>query len=137
MAKLIVGDGYEASVRNRLGVKSNELPDADINDKFIIDFAESIIIERVPDYATITSSTDLLYLQNAVICYVCYLLLPSMPRRIKTQVQTLDVTWKIEKTDWEKLGVDLIGELEHSLSKVTSVSVVYSDVVIMKIAKRS
>ncbi len=138
MPTSILQTGYEDSIRTRLGVKASDLPNTDINDRFIVGLAEAYIIKRVPNYATITDTTELLYLENAVVCYVCYLLLPSMPRRVKTQVQTLDVSWKIEKTDWEKLGADLLSDMELSLTKITSVTVdSATEIVIMDIAKRS
>lgn len=138
MATVILQSGYEDSIRTRLGVKASDLPDADINDKFVAGLAEAYMIKRVPDYASITDLTDSLYLQNAVVSYICFLLIPSMPRRVKTQVQTLDVSWRTDKTDWDKLGMDLLSDMELSLTKITSVSVdTATEIVIMDIAKRS
>ena len=83
MAYSILKEGFEKSVRTKMGVKPSELGDEDINDKFISELAESVTIKRVPDYGKIVDPVDLMFLESAVIYYICYLLAPTMPNKIK------------------------------------------------------
>jgi hypothetical protein len=120
----ILEPGFENLVRAKLGVSEYELPDADINNIFISEMAESVIKKRVPDYKLITDEEDLLYLKNAVLSYICYLLAPSMPNRIKVDVQTIDVRWKKDKVDWEANAQKYLNEVEAYLSNITTVDVI-------------
>jgi hypothetical protein len=138
MPSTILPSGYEDSIRTRLGVRSAELPDEAINDRFILNIAETYITKRVPDYLSISSDSDQLYFENAIICYICHLLCPSMPRRVKTQVQTLDVGWKTEKVDWVSLAQEFLDDMENSLTQLTTVTVDSTTaIIIMDIAKRT
>lgn len=113
----ILQEGYEKTVRAKFGVSELELPDEDINDPFILDMAEAAVIERVPNYDTIDDAVHKLKIQAAVIAYICFLLAPSMPRRLDIEVGTMDMRWKKDKVDWGKMAekflaefYDLVGE---------------------------
>lgn len=131
----ILKDGFERSVRTRMGVKESELPDEDINDKFIAGLAETVTIKRVPDYEKITDEKDLMFLESAVIYYTCYLLAPTMPNKIKYKVSTIEVKWEKLKTDWEKRAEEFLILYEEALSQIETVSVVTTQSEIFKIAK--
>ena len=120
----ILEPGFENLVRIQLGVSEYELSDADINNISISELAESVIKKRVPDYKLITDESDLLYLKNAVISYICYLIAPSMPNRIKIDVQTIDVRWKKDKIDWDANAQTYLNAVEAYLSNITTVDVV-------------
>jgi len=119
---LILSAGYEVVVRTKLGAKENELPDADINQPLVVDLAEATIIKRVPNYSSVAAS-EKLFLENAVVSYICYLLCPSMARRVNQEVTTIDVKWKKEKVDWEARAQAFLADVESSLSQITSVTV--------------
>ena len=119
----ILDPGFESLVRSKLGVTEYELSDSDINNILISEVAESVIKKRVPDYKLITDTTDLLFLKNAVVAYICYLLAPSMPNRIKYDVQTIDVRWKKDKVDWEANADKYLSEVEACLQQITTVDV--------------
>jgi hypothetical protein len=121
----ILTSGYEDAVRSRLGVKAHELPDADINQRTVVDLAESVVISRVPTYDTITDDSDKLWLENAVIAQACALLCTGMTRRLNIEVKTIDVTWKKDKVRWEEVAQQFIAELDFALSQITSVPVNY------------
>ncbi len=131
----ILKDGFEKSVRTRMGVKESELPDEDINDKFIAGLAETVTIKRVPEYEKITDEKDLMFLESAVIYYTCYLLAPTMPNKIKYKVSTIEVKWEKLKTDWEKRAEEFLISYEEALSQIETVSVVTTQSEIFRIAK--
>lgn len=120
---LILQPGYENTVRLRLGVKQSELPDLDIQDRLVTDLAEAITINRIPNYNLITDQKDLLFLQNAVINYICYLLSPSMARRVNQEVSTIDVKWKKDKINWEERAEKFLIDFENAVNSITSVEV--------------
>lgn len=124
MALKILQDGYEDTIRNRFGVSEGELPTATIGDKFIADLAEAMVIKRVPLYSTITDPYEKTMLELAAISYVCYLLAPTMSRRLNIEVQTIDVKWKKEKVDWDRLIQQFLTDFEYALSQIESVEII-------------
>lgn len=126
---LILSEGFENTVRLKLGIDIDELTNEELNDPLIIDLAEEEIIKRVPEYASISDTAELLFLRNAVVSYICYLVCPSMERRLNTKVTTLDTKWEKAKIDWEKRALAYLNEVDASLSKITSVPVLtgYTD----------
>lgn len=131
----ILQEGFEDSVRTKMGVKSSELKTEDINDKFVAGLAENVVIKRVPDYESIVDPVDLMFLESAVIYYICYLLAPTMPNKIKYKVSTIEVKWEKLKTDWEKRAEEFLIAFEEALSQIESVSVVTIQSDIFRIAK--
>lgn len=131
----ILKEGFEDSVRTRLGVKKSELSDEEIRDKFIAELAETVVIKRVPDYASITDERDQMFLESAVNYYICYLLAPTMPNRIKYKVSTIDLKWEKLKTDWEKRAEEFLSAYEDALSQIETVEVTTVQSDIFRIAK--
>lgn len=120
---LILTIGYETAIRSKLGAKKSELPDEEINQPLIVDLAEAVVTKRVPEYSSITDAVDLLLIQNAVVSYICYLIAPSMGRRVNQEVTTIDVKWKKEKVDWDERAQQFLADYENSLSQITTVEV--------------
>jgi len=135
LAYKILKEGFEDSVRTRLGVKKSELPDEDIRNRFIADLAETVVIKRVPDYDKITDEKDLMFLESAINYYICYLLAPTMPNKIKYKVSTIEVKWEKLKTDWEKRAEEFLALYEEALSQIETVNVVIPQSDIFRIAK--
>lgn len=131
----ILKEGFEDSVRTRMGVKKSELPDEDIRDKFIANLAETMTIKRVPDYENITDERDLMFLESAVNYYICYLLAPTMPNKIKYKVSTIEVKWEKLKTDWEKRAEEFLILYEEALSQIETANVSITQSEIFRIAK--
>lgn len=130
---LFLTSGYETYVRGRLGLDEIDLTDSDINSARFPDIAEATIKKRVPSYSTITDETELFYLEEAAINYICYLICPILPRKLNIEVKTLDTTWKKEKTDWAKLADYFLAEFEKALSNIESVEVASGSSVIASI----
>lgn len=115
MEYLILQQGFEDSIRTKLGVKNSELTDGSINNKFISKLAESVVIRRLPNYIEIKDELDLMFLESAVLNYICYLLAPTMPNKIKHKVTTIEVKWETLKTDWAKRAEDFLEAYENDL----------------------
>ena len=131
----ILQEGFEDSVRTRMGVKKSELTDTDIRDKFIAELAETVTIKRVPEYGKIVDEKDLMFLESAINYYICYLLAPTMPNKIKYKVSTIEVKWEKLKTDWEKRAEEFLALYEEALSQIESVNVLTVQSEIFHIAK--
>jgi len=120
---LILEPGFENVVRSRLGVDADDLTDEELNQPLIVDLAEATIIRRVPAYESITDPLDLLYLQNAVISQICYILCPSMPKRLNLRISISDVKIEKEKVDWDMMAAKFLAEVESNLGSITTVPV--------------
>lgn len=120
---LILEPGFENVVRSRLGVDADDLTDEELNQPLIVDLAEATIIRRVPAYESITDPLDLLYLQNAVISQICYILCPSMPKRLNLKISISDVKIEKEKVDWDMMAAKFLAEVESNLGNITTVPV--------------
>lgn len=131
----IVTDGFEDVVRSKLGVKKTELPDDAINNNSITGLAEAIVIKRVPNYASISDKMDLMFLETAVINYICYLLCPTMANRVKNKVSTIEVRWEKDKVKWSEVALDFLATFENALSNIESVDVIFPSSQLFAIAK--
>lgn len=118
MSYLILQEGFENSIRTKLGVKASELPDVDINDKFIAKMAEGVVIRRIPNYAEITDEVKLMFLESAILNYICYILAPTIPNKIKYKVSTIEVKWETLKVDWVKRAQDFLDAYEEDLEQL-------------------
>lgn len=107
--------GYEDLVRLKLGVSKDACPDSVVGAEIHLKIVTDKIASKIPDYATVIDTTKLAYLENAAICYLAYLLLPSVYAARNIEVQTLDVKWKKESLDLEMYASLLLGEFESSL----------------------
>lgn len=121
---VIVQTGFESVVRSRLGIDVDDLTDDELNLPLIVDLAEATIIKRVPDYAAVTDPLDLLYLQNAVIAQICYILCPSMARRLNLKIAISDVKIEKEKVDWTLMAQSYLAEVEANLGSLTTVTLI-------------
>jgi hypothetical protein len=118
---------FKDVIRARLAVDDAELSNDEIDNFMVAELAETTVEKRVPDYLSITSDNELLYLRSACVNFACYLLCPSMARRVNTSVSTFDVKWTKDKVDWFKLAQDFLSEYETSLSLITSVEITEID----------
>jgi hypothetical protein len=120
----ILTSGFESIVRSKLGVDIYDLPDSEINNSRFPEQAELIVKRRVPDYASITDDADRFFLENAVINYICYLLCPSLSRRLNIEVKTLDTSWKKDKIDWIEFAELFLNKFEEDLLNIQTVQVI-------------
>jgi len=120
----ILTAGFESVVRSKLGVDVCDLPDDEINKSKFPEQAEIIIKRRVPNYKFITDESDKFFLEDAVINYICYLLCPSLSRRLNIEVKTLDTSWKKDKIDWQELAEYFLSKCEEDLLNIQTVEVV-------------
>lgn len=118
MSYLILKEGFENSVRNRLGVKKSELTDESINDKFISRLAESVVVKRVPHYSELQDDESLMFLESAVMNYICYLLAPTMATKVKYKVSTIEVRWETPKVNWGEMAERFLMAYENDLDNL-------------------
>lgn len=133
----ILTEGYEASVRSMLGVRPSELPDTEINQRMVIDLAEAKVIRRIPAWAELTDETDRIYLETAVLTYMCYLLCPSMARRLNTEVTTIDVKWKKASVNWKDKADEFLKQFEDAAQIIAPETFMGYTTTLMGIAKRT
>ena len=119
----ILQPGFEVTVRSRFGIDADDLPDTELNQPLIVDLAEATIMKRVPDYAIVTDVADQLYLQNAVINQICYILCPSMAKRLNLKIAISDVKIEKDRINWDDMAQNFLLQVETSLSSVTTVTV--------------
>jgi len=119
----ILSPGYERIVRSRFGIDEDDLLDDEINQPLISGLAEAIIIKRVPDHASVVDNVERLYLENAVVSQICYILCPSMPRRLNLKIAISDVKLEKERVDWEAWAEKFLSEVDSNLDQITSVPV--------------
>ena len=117
----IITEGFEDAVRSRLGVDEDELSNSEINQPLVAGLAEIQVKKRIKDITALVSEADKLLLQNAVLSYVCYLLCPSMARRLNAAVKTIDTEWRKDKIDWGKRAEDFFNEYEGSLLQISTI----------------
>jgi hypothetical protein len=120
MAILTVG--YETVVRSKIGIDEYDLPDADLNDTRYPQVAEAVVKKRVPNWEEIDGPTELMFLEEATINYMCYLLIPGLVRRLNIEVKTLDTGWKKAKVDVSELQGYFLGMFEEALSFIEETS---------------
>jgi hypothetical protein len=119
----ILNEGYEITIRAKFGVDEFDLTDNDINNSKAPLIAEAITKKRISDYAVITDNTDLFFLEEAILNYVCYLLCPVVSKKVNIEVKTLDTTWKKEKINWSDLASYFLNKYEEALLNIESVDV--------------
>jgi hypothetical protein len=110
--------GFEDAVRFKLGVDRETLPDAELDQEIVVKLAEEMVKLRVPGWAGFTSTVENLFLRNAVITYICYMLAPTMSSRGFIEVATLDVRWKKDRTNWKALEERFLMEYESLLTNL-------------------
>ncbi len=119
MANLIlVAEGWQSRVRNRLGVDDAYLTDADIAQPDIITVAEANIIDQVPGYAILTGSKRT-WLEAATVCECAALLCPSMAARLPATEQGPHFTRNVA-VDWDKKRQELEAERDSYIGRVVT-----------------
>lgn len=111
---------YEVAVRTKLGLEEDELADDEINQPLVADFAEAAVMRKVPNYAGIVDAVELMYLQHAAVSYICFLLCPSMARKLNVEVASMDTKWKKGKVDWDAMAAKFLSDYEMSLNQIQS-----------------
>lgn len=119
----ILSPGFEDAVRSKFGIDSDDISDEELNQPFVVDVAEAMIKRRVPEYYLITDPVELLFLQEAVIYYICYSLCPSMPKRLDLKIASDSIRLEKERVDWTAQALDFLNKIEMALKGITSVEV--------------
>lgn len=119
MPNLILTEaGWQQRVRDKLGVEDAYLPDTVIEQPEVITVAEAMIIEQVPDYASLTG-TDKVWLEAATICQCAALLCSSMSARLPVREQGPSFTQEVA-IDWNKKRDELEDERDIALTRIST-----------------
>lgn len=123
--RILVNEGWEDRVRDRLGVEKAYLPDTTLLQPDCITLAEANIIKAIPSYEAATGDINV-FLEAAVVLECCILLCPGMPSRLpKKQTgphegHELSTDWLKKKQEFEEernryIG-DVLADLDPSFS---------------------
>lgn len=118
---------YRDRIRVRLGLDEGELSNENIDINDSPELAELWIKSRVPEWNSITSETELIYLKRACVSYACALIAPSLSNVVANSFKSMDISWSKKTIDWNKVAETCISDAAASLSNISSVDVVYED----------
>ncbi len=117
MANLIlIEQGWQGRVRNKLGIDEAYLSDADIAQPDIISVAEASIIDQVPNYGDLVGSKRV-RLEAATVCQCAVLLCPSMTARLPAREQGPHFTREVV-ADWDKKRQELEAERDGYIGRI-------------------
>lgn len=119
--KILVEEGWEQRIRDKLGVDDANLPDSIIQQPDYITIAESNIIKAFPEYASLVD-VDKVYIEAAVVCECARLLCPSLKARLP-KIES-GPAYKVElNVDWDKVALDLEAERDSNLGRIESIDI--------------
>lgn len=119
---MILSENFYDNVRGLLGVDDLDLSNDDIDNARVAKKAEIVVKKLLPDWETITDEDDKFMLEDATVNYVCFLLCPSMKRRVETEVKTLDTVWKKDKVDWDTLREIFLSNFEEYMLELGAIT---------------
>lgn len=114
---------YQEICLVRLGLDREEFTEEDFLNARADNLAEITIKKRIPTVLSIIDEVDEFYVQEAFINYMCYLLCPSLQRKLLTSGAGIDIKWAKDKVNWESKAQEYLGMYESNISNITSVSV--------------
>lgn len=116
--KILTASGWEQRIRDELGVDAAYLSDAALGQPEIIAVAEELIIEQVPNYASLTG-TDRVFLEAATVCQCAVLVCPSLPARLPNRSQGPHATHELQ-TNWERRRAEIEEKRDTYLARLTA-----------------
>src|SRR5690606_24995504 len=83
---VLVSEGWEQRVRDKLGVDEAYLPDSALQQPDVIHMAEAEVKAAVPNWDELPPE-KLVFLEAAVICGAAILIITSMPARLPEEIR--------------------------------------------------
>ncbi len=117
--KILKDAGYEDIIRDKLGIDSTTLPDASINRMDGVELAETMIIGRVSDYASLIED-DLLYLKMATIYCICALLAKDFTQGTLKAISIADIKYENFQQDMGEKEKDFWDKADIFLAKIST-----------------
>lgn len=117
--KILTDEGYQNIIRDKIGLNSVSLPDSTIDRMDGVELAETVIIERVPDYAGLQGD-DSLYLKMATVYCVCALLARGFGQGILRSEKLPDYQYENFEIDMSKKEKDLWDKVDEFLCKIST-----------------
>ena len=119
--RILTEPGYQDIIRDKIGLANEVLPDSKIDRMDGVELAETIIIQRVPDYASLQGD-DSLYLKMATIFCVCALLAKDFGQGILRSERLPDYQYENFQIDMQKREKDFWEKADEFLCKISTYS---------------
>lgn len=119
--KILTDEGYQTIIRDKIGLDSVYLPDSAIDRMDGVQLAETIIIERVPDYADLQGD-DSLYLKMATIYCVCALSARGFGQGTLRSEKLPDYQYENFEIDMKEKEKDFWDKVDEFLCKISTYS---------------
>jgi hypothetical protein len=117
--KILKDHGYQDIIRDKLGIDSTTLPDTSIDRMDGVELAETIMIDRVPDYAYLTGN-DLLYLKIATIYCVSAILSKDLGQGTLKAISIADIKYENFQQNMADKEKDLWEKVDEFLAKIST-----------------
>lgn len=119
--RILTEVGYQDIIRDKIGLVAEVLPDSKIDRMDGVELAETIIIQRAPDYAALIDD-DLLYLRMAAIFCVCALLAKDFGQGILRSERLPDYQYENFQIDMRQREKDFWEKADEFLCKISTYS---------------
>lgn len=116
---LILASGNYPDIRAKLGVTTDDLPDADITTIGLLSTAEALIIKVVPNYASLTGS-DLVFLQSATLSLCGALAVSKLQMQRGQSFQMGQYQESATRMTWDELRETLAQETKMYLLLIST-----------------
>jgi len=117
--RILTDSGYQDIIRDKIGLDSVTLPDSKIDRMDNLEHAETIIIARVTDYASLTGD-DLHYLKIATIFCVCAVLAKDFGQGILKSEKLPDYQYENFQIDMKGRMKDFWDKVEENLAQIST-----------------
>jgi len=121
--RILVNEGWEQRIRDKMGVNTPYLPDTVLQQPDIINVAEANIINLIPHYAELKNE-EKTWLEAATVCECAILLCAGMAVRLPRQSQGPHAKYEIG-VDWDRKKAELQEERNEYLAKIKPMSIHY------------
>lgn len=117
--RILTDSGYQDIIRDKIGFDLVTLPDSKIDRMDGVEHAETIIIDRITDYASLTGD-DLHYLKIATIFCVCAVLANNFGQEILKSEKLPDYQYENFQVDMKKRVNDFWDDVEENLAQIST-----------------
>ncbi len=117
--RILTDSGYQDIIRDKIGLDSIILPDSKIDRMDGVEHAETIIIDRITDYASLTGD-DLHYLKIATIFCVCAVLAKDFGQGNLKSEKLPDYQYENFKIDMKEKAQDFWDKVEENLAQIST-----------------
>lgn len=117
--RILTEPGYQDIIRDKIGLATEVLPDSKIDRMDGVELAETIIIQRVPDYSSLAGDNSL-YLKMATVFCVCALLAKDFGQGILRSERLPDYQYENFQIDMKQREKDFWEKADEFLCKIST-----------------